>query len=77
MKTAEEILSVIIPNDDYWTEIFPKVIKAMEEYASLPAKSATDEDIEEWAYSMSSDYSVASRLITGAKAMRDGLIKKV
>lgn len=31
--SAEERLSVIIPNDDYWKDIFPKIIKIMQEYA--------------------------------------------
>jgi ribosomal protein L32 len=39
MKTAKELLEIIIPNDDYWGDIFPKIINAMEEYAQQASQS--------------------------------------
>jgi hypothetical protein len=47
MKTKEERLESIIPNDDYWQNIFPKVITIMQEYAEDYNEAMNEQCMEE------------------------------
>ena len=77
MKTREDICRLKFENWNDWKKSTRKIIlDAMEEYASQPS-DVSDEDILKWADSKErrlTSYHIG--LQAGAKAMRDGKIKK-